>query len=58
MADRRNPKCRACMYWRTEDEMSYYGDCKNPRTKVRHRRDRAHNCKACSQFMLYVESES
>ena len=46
------------MYWRTEDEMSYYGDCKNPRTKVRHRRDRAHNCKACSQFMLYVESES
>ena len=45
--NRRNPKCRCCKHWKTEDEFS--GECVCKEAKVKDR-DRYHNSKACSRF--------
>ena len=47
----RNPKCRACKFWKSDDKrMDYYGRCENKNTRVKNKNTRRHNAKACIEF--------
>ncbi len=47
--NRRNPKCRNCVFW-GGDENNYYNDCSNQ--DFNGQKIRAHNSKACIRFKL------